>query len=188
MANINICMTRFYFSYIAVDGYDSIISELRPYVKKFIAGCVHGFHEAKHNELLDNCPGIKNWLSTKKLTIRSAGIIVIPAKTNQDRHIDAIDRGNNPMALNFDIENCVIPRTKMYACDIEPTLSKTRSGLNYWRYDPSANFVQVAEFDLSAPVLFNTQVPHQVCNHTDATRISVSFRFHEDPSHLLDYQ
>ena len=178
-------MSQFYFSHIDVDVYDQIISELRPYVKKFVIGFAGGFHKANHDELLDRCPAIKNWFDIKKLTIRYVGIIVTPANTIQGRHIDYIDQGIDPLALNFNIENCVVPRTKMYTCDIQPMLSKTQSGVNYWRYDPAANFMQVAEFDLTTPVLFNTQVPHQVCNHTDETRISVSFRFNEDSSHLI---
>jgi len=179
-------MTKFYFSHINVDGYDQIVSQLRPYVNNFIAGRVHGFHEVQHQELLEKCPLIKDWFDSKKLNVRSIGIIIVPPNTIQDCHIDFINKINNPLALNFDIQNCALPRTKMYTCDMEPILSKTPSGLNYWKYDTSATFTQVAEFDLSTPVLFDNQIPHQVCNDTDQARISISFRFREDPKNLLN--
>jgi hypothetical protein len=177
-------MSPFYFSHVTVDGYDQIISELQPYVKNFAMGLIDGFHGVNHSDLLDKCPSIKKWFSIKKLTVRYIGITKY--KRTAERHIDCTGNGCNSLALNFNIQNCLLTCTKIFSCDKDPTLNQTPSGIPYWKFDPSTNFVQVAEFNLSTPVVFDTQVIHQVCNTTDETRISVSFRFMEDPRILLD--
>ena len=86
------------------------------------------------------------------------------------------------LALNMNILNCEVPKTKLFNTSALPTVDSAQSGALYYRYPTTAVFDQIAEFDLALPVLFNTQVPHQVCNMTDEKRMSISFRFYQDPT------
>jgi hypothetical protein len=85
------------------------------------------------------------------------------------------------LALNIEIQNCRIPKTKLYLTKSIPVITYTPSNIEYFKYSDDAIFEKIGEFDLTHPVLFDTQIPHQVCNQTNERRVSISFRFSKDP-------
>jgi hypothetical protein len=171
----------FYFKYVLIDNYEDMVAELQPYILKHIEGFKLGFHQMKPSLVLDNCPIFSQWINSNKLQLRIIGIIIVPPYTDNQTHIDYINNDFSSLALNMEIENCRIPKTKMFLTDSLPIIAYTPSKIEYWKYEDDAIFTQVEEFDLSQPVLFETQIPHQVCNQTNQRRVSISFRFYEDP-------
>jgi hypothetical protein len=176
--------TPFYFKYISIDNYEDMVAELQSYILKYIEEFGIGFHLIEPALVLDNCPIFSQWIATTKLQIRVIGIIISPPRCDNDTHRDYIHDDFGRLALNMEIQNCRIPKTKLYLTDTAPNLNYTPTNLKYWKYDDDAVFTEIGEFDLTQPVLFDTQTPHQICNPTAERRVSISFRFVEDPTQL----
>jgi hypothetical protein len=171
----------FYFKYISIDNYEDMVAELQLYILKYIEGFGKGFHLIDPALVLDNCPIFSQWIATIKSQIRIVGIIISPPYCINDTHRDYIPDNVGRLALNMEIQNCRIPKTKLYLTDTAPSINYTPNNEKYWKYDSNAIFTEIGEFDLTQPVLFDTQTPHQVFNQTSGRRISISFRFFEDP-------
>jgi hypothetical protein len=173
---------NFYYKYVDIQNYEDIVAEMSPYISNYIKGFKLGFHHIACDKVLDNCHLFRQWINDNKLQLRVAGIIIVPPKTDNHTHIDYIHSDYSRLALNFEIENCRIPKTKLYHTDAKPVIAYTPSKIEYWKYPEDAKFTEIAQFDLSQPVLFNTQIPHQVCNSNSyRRRVSISFRFYQDP-------
>ena len=176
--------SSFYFKYVAIDNYKDIIAEFQPYILKHVEGFRMGFHLINPEVISNNFPIFTQWVVSNKLRIRIVGIVITPPYTNSPTHIDYINKDFSVLALNMEIQNCKIPKTKMYITDAQPSaikLAHTPENVEYWKYENNDSLKEVGEFDLTQPVLFNTQIPHQVCNQTNERRVSISFRFYEDP-------
>jgi hypothetical protein len=176
--------SSFYFKYVSIDNYKDIVAEFQPYILKHVEGFKMGFHLMNPAVLLDNCPIFSQWIISNKFKIRIVGIVITPPYTNSPTHIDYINKDFSVLALNMEIQNCRIPKTKMYITDATPhaiKLAHTPENVEYWKYENNDSLKEVGKFDLTQPVLFNTQIPHQVCNQTSERRVSISFRFYEDP-------
>ena len=166
----------------------AIQKELVNFLTPHITELENNNYEFEH---VKNMPGFV--LSTPSLTAwlkelgcsryRDVALVVIGANKNQKIHADA---QKNDLALNIglQIENTT---TRMYKIrDGEPTIvTYGRQKLTYNDYN-SCVLEQHTEYSLSNnPVLFNTKHVHQVINPTDKTRIAISIRFIEDPTHLI---
>jgi hypothetical protein len=171
----------FYFKYVPLINYEDIIAELKPYILKYIEGFRFGFHLIEPKLVLDNCLIFSEWIRSSNLQIESIGIIIVAPNTNNIIHIDYTSKPVSSLALNMEIQNCRIPKTKLYLTESTPVITYTLSNTEYCKYNDDAVFTQVGEFDLYQPVLFETQIPHQVCNQTNKRRVSISFRFSKDP-------
>lgn len=171
----------FYFKHVNIENYESIISEVRHFVKTLGLDKSKGFCNVSSAELLSTCPLISEWFSAKHMRLRATGVIITPPTRSQNIHTDLMAEQWSQLALNLNIENCEIPKTSMFTTTAKRARDITYSGAPYFKYPEDAVFTKVAEFDLTTPVLFNTQVPHQVQNNTASRRVSISFRFYEDP-------
>jgi hypothetical protein len=60
----------------------------------------------------------------------------------------------------------------------------TPNGIPYNRYN-QAECIEVTQFNLIKPVLWRTDIPHNVRNPTSAIRKAISIRFKQDPLHLI---
>jgi len=173
--------SSFYFKYVLIDNYTDIINELKPYILKHIEGFKLGFHLIEPIPVLNSCRALTEFIDSNNLKIESLAVIIVPPNTNNNIHIDYTSKPVSSLALNMEIQNCIIPKTKQYFTESVPELAYTPSNIEYFKYPDDAIFTEVSQFDLRQPVLFETQIPHQICNPTNERRVSISFRFTKDP-------
>lgn len=117
-------------------------------------------------------------------------IVVHPPADGKSPHVDnehysPFDDGitKGCLSLNFNIENCI---------DTRVTHFKYISGIRrvFPLHDPTqGSFIvfkdcemeEIARYNLLEPVIMNNTVPHSILNETSLPRISLSFRFKQDP-------
>jgi hypothetical protein len=72
----------------------------------------------------------------------------------------------------------------LWESSYDPPIQYTSNGQPYRYFDPTL-CKKITEFKLIKPVLFRTDIPHSVSNHSDMIRQAISIRFKEDPWHLI---
>lgn len=85
--------------------------------------------------------------------------------------------------LNIGIKNFTKTPVILYDCG-EGWWEKLRKSQDVVRPLLTPDLTNAKEFDryhLKYPVILNTTTPHKITNETDEIRISISYRFHEDP-------
>lgn len=171
----------FYFKRVIIDNYSDIISEVRAHVLSQDWTDKFGWHTINAAALLDACPTIRQFFARHKMVLRLAGIIIMRPQGSNAIHIDWVQDEFSKLALNMDILNCETVKTRFFYTDSAIEFARNPAGVPYCRFPADAKFTPVAAYDLSTPVLLDTQQPHQVRNTQDRTRISISFRFFTDP-------
>ena len=182
---------NFYFEYIDIENYDVIIQELRSHVllklNQMGANFYSGLLRLSEKDLLDNCPQLLNWFNKNNMELAMSAVHIMQAHGIGQLHSDSDGSMPGRLALNLDIENADVTKTKLYKISVPGTMHLTGSQkLPYIVYQNNANTCeQVTEYDLSKPVLFDYVKPHCVTNHTDHRRVAITLRFRNDPVYLL---
>jgi hypothetical protein len=84
------------------------------------------------------------------------------------------------------LENCENTKTLMFRVEGQGRETRLPDGSLYITYDKDLyDCTVVAEYSLRTAIIVNTQQPHQVTNHSNQRRLSLSLRFKEDIAHLL---
>jgi hypothetical protein len=93
---------------------------------------------------------------------------------------------NETLALQIPLINCDQCTTMMWHKNSDSSLQVlyTPNGIPYNRYN-QAECIEVTQFNLIKPVLWRTDIPHNVRNPTSAIRKAISIRFKQDPLHLI---
>lgn len=175
-------MLDFYFRDIEISNLEKILEEFKKsldfnlYTEPFTYVDVG---------LFDSCENFLFWCNENKLSINKIAVVVSDHKSNNA--LPHIDSQENLLALNFPIENCQDTYTELYKIpekyievvrEKHGVLSKSIISKNFGHC--------VARYQLSNAVLINTHQPHKIiCNHENR-RICLSFRFIEDPWHLIN--
>lgn len=182
---------NFYFEHIDIENYDKIVQELRPYVlmklNQMGANFYSGLLRLSESDLLDNCPAISNWFNKNNMELVMSAVHIMQAQGIGQLHSDSNEDATDRLALNIDIENADVTKTKLYQVSVPGITYKTAGQkLPYIVYQNNADTCkQVTEYDLSTPVLFDYVKPHLVTNLTDKRRVAITLRFKNDPVHLL---
>jgi len=182
---------NFYFEHIGIENYDTIMQELRPYVlvklNQMDANYYSGLLRLPEKELIDKCPAMSNWFEKNNMELIMSAIHIMQARRVGQLHSDSNEDTTSRLALNLDIENADVNKTKLYKISVPGTMHYTAGDdLPYIVYQNNKETCeQVAEYDLSKPVLFDNVKPHSVTNHTNKRRIAITLRFRSDPIHLL---
>lgn len=85
--------------------------------------------------------------------------------------------------LNIGIQNFIKTPVILYDCG-EKWLENIKKGADLVRpllLPEVSTAVEIDRYHLKHPVILNTTIPHKITNNTDEIRISISYRFHEDP-------
>lgn len=98
-------------------------------------------------------------------------------------HADFRPSGDQ-LALNIPLENCEDSITNIWASSYEPPVQFTDNGQPYRYFDP-LHCTKIAEFKVTRPVIFRTDLPHSVSNTSNKVRRAISIRFKKDPWHLV---
>jgi hypothetical protein len=176
---------NFYWRNVVIEDYDKIINELREYVRNFIIGKPAGFNVCETRELINLCPVFDNWLTVNQLSLRMAAVIHIDPGFPNVIHVDNMHNATNPYALNFDIQNCSYSTTKMFSSSSKPKIKLNAAGVSYAYIDPET-CQEESSFKLKNPIIFDAAKPHQVSDIMVFPRISITFRFNEDPTQILN--
>jgi hypothetical protein len=170
---------------IHIDNYENIINELSAYAfaHEPIIERQNPYYHLNLQDVLAKCPGINLWFMQQEIRPRVCAIIAIIGDGSDHIHVDS---QKNTLALNFGI---TIPEgsfTGIYK-QIEGSLIESKQPNGIPRYLlKDAKFSLIDKFDLHMPTLFNTKVPHGVFSPFGMKRISLSFRFVEDPWRLIE--
>lgn len=89
------------------------------------------------------------------------------------------------LALQIPLVNCEQSVTNFWASSYTPPTQYTENGYPYNYYNPD-RCKKIAEFCLTKPVIFRTDIPHSVSNDSTNVRKAISVRFLEDPWHLVN--
>jgi hypothetical protein len=172
---------------IHIENYDRIIKELTVYAydnEPKNVGASNPYYHLKLPDLLAKCPSINAWFKGKKIIPRVCAIIVIVGNGHDLTHVD---HQKQTLALNFGIKIPEGSYTGLYNLingqmyeAIQP------NGIPKYNFSNDAKFQLIDQFDLLQPTIFNTKIPHGVYSPIGEKRISLSFRFIEDPWSLLN--
>jgi hypothetical protein len=178
-------MDKFYWSHIDIPNYEEIQKDFKDqfhYVKPIIRP---GFNVIKeHIMLFSKNKSLTDFFEKNDLIVRTLAIICTRPMDSQEIHIDYLRADFDHLALNFEIFNCKNNFTVMYDSFKSPVFKvDAENKIEFFDFDTD-KCVEKTRFNLSKPVLFNTQLPHQVYNLTDEPRISISFRFFDTTKFL----
>ena len=134
------------------------------------------------NEVLAKLPSIAKWFTEQKLVPSYVAYIAIKKHFCQVIHIDS---GNQQLAINFPVYNCDTIETRFYTVDESSTKTFISATSKLPATEYTASTSTICSYILNKPTLLNLKMPHNVDNNTDITRYALSFRFKEDPIHLM---
>lgn len=171
---------------IHIENYDVILKELTVYAYDNLPKnptVKNPYWHLELPDLLAKCPSIDTWFKEKKIIPRVCAIIVIVGNGLDLTHVD---HQQQTLALNFGIKIPEGSYTGLYK-QIKGSLieSEQQNGIPKYEFK-NAKFAMLDKFDLHKPTLFNTKIPHGVYSPVGEKRISLSFRFIQDPWSLLD--
>lgn len=170
---------NFYFKYIDIP-YD--LNEVQAYYNsKPLSGGYFTLQDI--NKVLDALPSIKKWFEDNNCKPNKVAYISTGPWFAQPPHKDNTDQ---ILAVNFPVYNCEEVKTVFYDdTNVETTLRYTQAyNIPYYSYKVDRQ-APIAEYILSKPVILNVKKIHSVVNNSNKDRISLSFRFEEEPWHLI---
>lgn len=145
------------------------------------------FRVIDDHKVLEELPSIKRWIDENNLRLKTFAYISIGPMIRQSIHKD---RGTPELALNIPVFNCENIYTVFYEVgDREETLNYTPvTKLPFYSYEgfsPTDPNRILGQYSLIKPTILNVKQAHSVVNTTNQSRLCLSFRFEEDPWHLV---
>jgi hypothetical protein len=167
---------------IDIANYDEIHQELVQYALAQAPRFTSAFNHLSVPLVMAHCGYLDQWFRSQNLVPRVCVLIIQPpGADHRGAHTDTIQ---DMLALNFGIANCLHTWCAFYKLKSgEPVIKSLPPGPAWYQY-PDAELALIGTCNLVKPTLINVAVPHAVHNPTDAVRISVSFRFLQNPWHL----
>jgi hypothetical protein len=134
--------------------------------------------------VLEALPSFKKWCSANKINPIKVAYISTAPNTRQSPHKDD---GDEILAINFPVINNNGVVTEQWDEDGLSSIKLMTKGtyIPYYRYLVSGVEPQ-SKYILDKPVVLNIKKVHSVVNNTDKPRVSLSFRFYNDPWHLIN--
>jgi hypothetical protein len=174
----------FVYQTIDIPDLENIYAELVTYTLGQLPRFKEAFNHLPLQDMMQKCPLIAQWFASVNLTPRVCALIIQPVGANKrGTHTDT---QNNSLALNFGIKNFENTYTAFYKVISGSVIQKTLPNGVTWDNYEQAELEEIARVDLKKPTILNTKVPHAVHNPTTELRVSISFRFVQDPYHLVN--
>lgn len=178
-AGCNLVSTTFYFKQLDISYDQSEILNFFNTTEKHN----NGFKAMDSKDALVKLPSVAVWFDSQQIIPAYALYIAIGKHYQQPIHTDA---GSRQLAINFPIYNCDTAITNFY--EVDESSAKPHKTINNGL--PAVEYTitksKICSFVLTKPTLINIKAPHGVDNNTDFTRYALSFRFHQDPVHLIN--
>lgn len=174
--------TNFIFKELHIDAVDEILAEIDNLRSKIVSE-PGKFRIIDTESTLKALPLLNKWFKENNLDVKHIAYISCAANQIQEVHLDS---GNNELALNFPVLNCENVVTDFFEYKEQNLTLKYTIGTNlpYLYYDITGMNI-IASLNLKKPTILNIKMPHRVSNPTDLERISISFRFINDPWKLV---
>jgi hypothetical protein len=173
---------NFTFKELYIDELQEILAEIANFQSNIVS-LPGKFRIIDTESTLAALPILTNWFNKNSLVVKQIAYISCAANTTQEVHLDS---GNNELALNFPVINCENVTTDFFEYKEQNLTLKYTIGTNlpYLFYDIDGMNI-ISSFSLVKPTILNIKMPHRVVNNTELERISISFRFMEDPWKLV---
>jgi hypothetical protein len=129
---------------------------------------------------LAHVPLLKEFLSLRFLVPTKMSVIVVPANSKPNLHVDTADPF---VRILWPVRNCTGSQTKFYDIPRECLrLTNLPDGVFFYDIIEQREWQSLEEFELTAPVVFDASVAHEVHPSPDATghRISFTIGFDRD--------
>ena len=129
---------------------------------------------------LAHVPLLKEFLSLRFLVPTKMSVIVVPANSKPNLHVDTADPF---VRILWPVRNCTGSQTKFYDIPRECLrLTNLSDGVFFYDIIEQREWQSLGEFELTAPVVFDASVAHEVHPSPDATghRISFTIGFDRD--------
>jgi hypothetical protein len=174
---------NFYFKHIDLKYHDH---EIEAFNKKFLTykDC---FLLLPIEEVKECLPSVFEWFEKNNISeVRTVCLIGHRASTNQAIHTDVM---SGCLAINI----FLTPESSEAVTRFYKTKDNITSGIAIGKVDDKISYNYFAKSNLDFvtcykaenPVLLNVKQIHGIVNYTSAYRASLSFRFVEDPWHLI---
>ena len=173
---------NFIYHVLDIPNYLNIHTQLLDWTLERIPLYKQPYNHLALQDQIAQCPLIHNWFRSVGLEPKICALIVQPG--GADQRGTHTDTQPNSLALNFGIKNTAKTHTAFYRVVAGNMVRKTLANGITWNSYEQATLEELARIDLAKPTIINTKVPHAVINPTQEPRISMSFRFHQDPWHL----
>ena len=176
---------EFYCNYIEMkpETYSQIMQEIQQFHQERPVPDSY-FKIINCHEVLQALPTFKKWCSANQINPIKVAYISTAPDSRQSPHMDD---GSEILAVNFPVANTEGVETEMWDEEGLKSVRLFTKGTNipYYRYLVSGVPVK-AKYVLDRPVILNIKKVHSVVNNTDKPRVSLSFRFYNDPWHLVN--
>ena len=182
---------------IEVPNLKEIQQELFEFILPYCEGKPTGLWSVDILKFFATCPNTVEYLTENDLynkLKKICYIVVHPGAKETDAHVD---RNIEPPASGGDTTGCLSLNVgiKNYL-ETPVVFYKYLSGPKHYipLPDPTegsyifyseSKLEEIDRYVLDKPVLMNNTVPHSISNDTNEPRISISFRFLNDPWHLI---
>lgn len=165
---------------LLVTNYEAILAEMREYDK--VLGDFSKFSKLDNAVAMKHLPSVYAWFRANGAEVASSFHINIKAGITQAVHIDTITTN---LAVNFPVRGCDEAYTVFYRNKGKIVTEYTpHTNLPFERYvDPELQ--EIGRYVLDSPVILNVKIPHSVVNLGKQNRVCFSFRFKQDPWHLI---
>lgn len=174
---------NFLFEEIEIENFHEIVEQFNSVIHRYQAKNKLCFNHIDRDSFLKDCDLIKKYFDDNNCMIGYIATIELPPKSQGSLHTDSY---RNILAMNFPVFNCQDSYTSLYRIiNGTPYLKSFPNGLKTMSYDDCI-YTEISRYHLTnKAVIFNTQIPHQVFNESDKSRLAISFRFLRDPWHLI---
>lgn len=176
-------MFPFCYKEITIDSYTSVMEQLLETVNfNFFQD---NFNYIDVSSILQKNFLLNKWIVDNNCKIIKAAVIVSTLKSSYaDPHIDSQE---NCLALNLPLFNCNNSSTVFYdPNDIDSIIDEVKpNGVLYKKIKFKIKPREIDRYTLDRPILINTKVPHKIFHNSQTPRYAISFRFGEDPWHLI---
>lgn len=188
------------YKHLIVPKLKEIQQELTDYILPYCVNKPTGLWSVDKNNFISSCSTTTEYLKSNNLLDslkKVCYIIVHPGTKEKDAHVDrdieppaSFGDTSGCVSLNFGIQNYTETPVIFYEYIRGPKqyipLPDPSEG-SYIFYAES-ELKEIDRYVLDRPVIMNNTVPHSIYNNTQDIRISISFRFTQDPWHLFSTQ
>ena len=165
------------YRFIEIDKHEEISNEVYQYIVDHtqVLRLEHIFVDQDIDHMLNCCPKLSDFLSKHNLVPKRLATIVCASSSEIEMHKD--NDGIMPyIRILWPIQNCQDSKTKIWAVPKEAgTVMLDTNGIVYTGFPSDQKRLQIGEFELSQPVLFNASCAHSVHPALGSTETRISF-------------
>jgi hypothetical protein len=176
-----------YYKYLDID-----CSKVSPKLAQYILDNSESILESHQNsawksvdtqDVLDKVSELDKMVSPLGITIKYLAFFVTNTQYGTI-HIDHDMQSN--CRINIPVMNCENSETRFFTVSEEPVKVLQKNGIPLLKLNPLA-CLQVDKFELTRPVVFRNDQPHQVVSYNEIQpRVSCTIGFHENLEFLFE--